>query len=115
MLIEFEKNLMAAMADVYEELCYLQETRDPDPLRAPYELVTDLIEATLLDDIENRGTIYGGEYTDDLDMSKLLYLMYTDQITQDEMNTIIQRGMRKRITDYVMTELYDYIEDNAGE
>lgn len=115
MLLSNEQELHRELADVYEELVYLQETRDVDHLRAPYELVERLIVATLEDDLTLKGAIHGSAYLDDIDMSNLLLLQYTDKITYEEFNTITQRAYRQWLTDYVMGELHDYIDDHANE
>ena len=114
MLIDEEKNLRTALADVYTELCFRQQTKSPDPMRAPYELVETLIQATLCDDLDTRGSIHGASYLDDLDLSRYLLDMYSGKITMDEFNNITQRAYRQHLTDYVMGELSDYIDDYIG-
>jgi len=115
MLISSEVELRRALADVYEELVHVQETRDVDPLRAPYTAIADLIEATLRDDIKLKGAIHGGAYLDDVDMTKYLLAMYTDELTMDHFNDMMQKAYRRHLSDYVLGELYDYIDEVAGD
>lgn len=110
MLLPCEAHLRLAIKDFILEWDSMYMGEDINPLRAPYWLVESLIEATLRDDIASGYNLHGGAYMEDINIAKIVLLELEGKIDISEANNEIQKGIRKYLTDYVVQEVYDYVD-----